>query len=516
MKLLVRILFAASLAIPHLALGNQCRCLSSDPCWPSSSDFASLASQVSQPLLHPVPPESACYPVSHPSGDCATVQQSTTDGIWRAAQPGAMQSPNFETFTFPNGTISACYLNTTIGAPCQQGSISVIGVDARTVSDVQAAVKFASKHNLRLVVKGTGCVPRLLLLMSHHLSCFLASHDNMGRSTARGSFMIWTHNFQDLVYNPAFVPHGAPPTETYQGNTLPSCFSELRYLHLSLAMTVGAGVQWRTVFDAINAQGGRVIVGGGCDTVGAAGGWVLGGGHSSLSTAYGLGTCRLRGILHVTRTHVLLSYPGVDNAIEFSVVTANGNFIIANSHLHTDLFWALRGGGGGTYGIVISVTYNTHPPTSVVTSTIVATSTNPDTRKKLITEFVRISPTLSDAGWAGYIYLLDPTAFSLLTIAPNVTWAQANASWDPFFAYANSLASEGLQVSTAFTLPLDSWHTWYKQILPPFTTGTNDELGSRLLPKDFVINNYQEIGNTLAGVTGAILSVLLPFSFTQQ
>jgi len=32
-------------------------------------------------------------------------------------------------------------------------------------------------------------------------------------------------------------------------------------------MTVGAGVQWRTVYDAIHAQGGRFIVGGGCDTV---------------------------------------------------------------------------------------------------------------------------------------------------------------------------------------------------------------------------------------------------------
>jgi hypothetical protein len=67
-----------------------------------------------------------------------------------------MQSPNFESFIFNNGSISACYLNTTLGVPCQQGSVPIIGVDARSVSDIQAAVKFAANHNLRLAVKNTG------------------------------------------------------------------------------------------------------------------------------------------------------------------------------------------------------------------------------------------------------------------------------------------------------------------------------------------------------------------------
>jgi hypothetical protein len=55
------------------------------------------------------------------------------------------------------------------------------------------------------------------------------------------------------------------------------------------AMTLGAGVQWRDAYNAINAQGGRVLVGGRCDTVGAAAGYVSGGGHSPVSTNFGLG-----------------------------------------------------------------------------------------------------------------------------------------------------------------------------------------------------------------------------------
>ena len=88
-----------------------------------------------------------------------------------------------------------------MGIPCGQGSVPPIGVDARSESDVRTAVNFAKKHNLKLVVKGTG-------------------HDFIGRSTARGSFLIWTHHMKQTVYNPTFVPKGAPVTieNTFNGD----------------------------------------------------------------------------------------------------------------------------------------------------------------------------------------------------------------------------------------------------------------------------------------------------------
>lgn len=56
------------------------------------------------------------------------------------------------------------------------------------------------------------------------------------------------------------------------------------------AMTLGAGVQWHEAYDAVQAQG-RVLVGGlsAGGSVGAAGGWAMGGGHSTIAPAYGLG-----------------------------------------------------------------------------------------------------------------------------------------------------------------------------------------------------------------------------------
>src|ERR1700733_10716016 len=57
----------------------------------------------------------------------------------------------------------------------------------------------------------------------------------------------------------------------------------------------------------------------------------------------------------------LFLLPGVDNVIQFTVVTADGRYLTVNAHKNTDLFWALRGGGGGTYAVVVSATYRTHP-----------------------------------------------------------------------------------------------------------------------------------------------------------
>lgn len=146
-----------AIAFTSEALGKpSCRCLYGESCWPKDAEFSKLAAQLSQPLVYPRPPESACYPAANPSGNCTDVTNNALDGRWRSDRAGAMQSTNFETFIFANGTISACYLNATLGVACGQGSVPPVGVDARSVADVQAAVKFAARNNLRLVVKNTG------------------------------------------------------------------------------------------------------------------------------------------------------------------------------------------------------------------------------------------------------------------------------------------------------------------------------------------------------------------------
>ena len=151
-----------TIALSLTSVSSQsCRCTSASGCWPSDSEFQTLASRVSQPLIYPVPPATPCYDST--TGNCTDVIAGWYDGVWRSDQPGAAEHTNYETYTFPNGTIQGCYLNTTLGIACQQGSVPVIGVDARTPEDIQEAVRFAGSHNLRLVIKNTGCVKPFFL-----------------------------------------------------------------------------------------------------------------------------------------------------------------------------------------------------------------------------------------------------------------------------------------------------------------------------------------------------------------
>ena len=78
-------------------------------------------------------------------------------------------------------------------------------------------------------------------------------------------------------------------------------------------------------------------------SVGAAGGYLQGGGHSPMSPMFGL---------------------TVDNVLEIDVVLANGTLLTTNACTNPDLFWALRGGGGGTFGVVTRAVYKAHEPPS--------------------------------------------------------------------------------------------------------------------------------------------------------
>jgi FAD/FMN-containing dehydrogenase len=173
-------------------------------------------------------------------------------------------------------------------------------VKAGDASDVAAAVRFAAAHRLRLVVKGGG-------------------HSYLGGSNAPDSLLVWTRAMNGITVHDAFTAKGCdvPPVQ---------------------AVSVGAGCLWLHVYDAVTTRRGRYVQGGGCTTVGVAG-LVQGGGFGSFSKAYGLAAASL---------------------LEAEIVTADGEIRTVNAAREPDLFWALKGGGGGTFGVVTRLTLGTH------------------------------------------------------------------------------------------------------------------------------------------------------------
>ena len=177
---------------------------------------------------------------------------------------------------------------------------SAYAVAVRRTEDVVAAVNFARDNNLRLVVKGGG-------------------HSYQGTSNAADSLLIWTKEMHEITLHDSFVAEGCAGTAPRQ------------------AVTIEAGALWLQTYNAVTTKAGRYVQGGGCATVGVAG-LIQSGGFGSFSKNYGLAAASL---------------------LQAEVVTADGKVLIANGCTNPDLFWALKGGGGGSLGVVTKVTLAT-------------------------------------------------------------------------------------------------------------------------------------------------------------
>ena len=108
---------------------------------------------------------------------------------------------------------------------------------------------------------------------------------------------------------------------------------------------VGAGATLGAVYDALWTAGRRTIPAGSCPTVGVAG-LALGGGHGFTARAFGLACDSLRAV---------------------RVVTADGQAHDVSAASRPSLFWALRGGGAGSFGIVTRLTFVTREVGTVTT-----------------------------------------------------------------------------------------------------------------------------------------------------
>ena len=202
---------------------------------------------------------------------------------------------------------------------------------------------------------------------------------------------------------------------------------------------------------------------------------------------YGLGTSNSPSI--PDSVVLTLWFLGVDNVLEMTIVTADGNHVVANSYSNPDLFWALRGGGGGTWGVLTSVTYRTHPSTPFSAAFILANSTNPTSTQNLLTEIIRLTPSLVEQGYGGYgggsIDQLE-----LFVLSPNVTAEETQATFTPLFDFA--LSQEGMTIQN-YTVVFEDFWKFYDAIWnTDGQVGYAEEISSWLLPKEVVNTDKPE------------------------
>ncbi|KAI0201540.1 FAD binding domain-containing protein [Astrocystis sublimbata] len=308
---------------------------------------------------------------------------------------------------------------------CTLGSYPTLSVNVSTVAHIQLAINLARNLNIRLVIKNTG-------------------HDFGAKSTGAGSLSLWTHNLKDIQFYEDYEE------ASYKGP----------------AFKMGAGVQGFEAYRAAR-EANVTIVGGEGRTVGITGGYILGGGHSPLSSVYGMGS---------------------DQVLSMEVVTADGKFLTASETSNPDLFWALRGGGGSTFGVVTSMVVKAHPKIRVTTLTFTL-STGKDVLVDQFWQAVRAYfedfVKYTDAGMYSYFSLNALSGDYVWTMqpwfGPNLTKSQFEDITAPFW---KSISDIGIDLKPVYTEYDDFYEAWDENF-PLEAWGSNlQRPGSRLFPKE--------------------------------
>ncbi|KAF1941503.1 hypothetical protein EJ02DRAFT_404566 [Clathrospora elynae] len=388
------------------ATSSNYTCLPGQYCWPSRRDWSAFNQSISGRLRLTVPWARPCYSSSS-SDECQDVASSYGDGVSRTQQYGAMEFLDWETCGQSQCALNTFNPSSRVSGTCSLGRLSTYYVEARTADDIGKTLDFVRKHGVRVSIKNTG-------------------HDYFGRSNAANSLAIWTHNMKDTNYYKTFQPKGC----------------KARYENIG---EVGAGIQAYEAWEFFEPLGMLVTVGA-VGSVGIAGGFGQGGGHGPLGPAYGL---------------------MVDQAVEFEVVTADGQHRTINECTDPDLFWAMRGGGGGNYAVLTSYKFQLHPAVPLNIYSFHAHFPVPEgelniTESKVHRDIIRAlasNQTLfAQHGIAGYNFLLPDHIVSLQIMPSSDTEAikAITSQWHDFLA-----DYPGLNITESTYYSFDKFSEWH-------------------------------------------------------
>ena len=369
---------------PHSFLASRTfhRRRPSDADWPSKAAWKQLHDAV----------EGRLYPVEFPIAACIKEVEGTAcknllanikNPYFIGDQPGLTQTL---------GWVDAWFTKP-----------SVYVVAAENASHIAAAVNFARKNELRLVVKGGG-------------------HSYQGTSNAPDSLLVWTRHIHDVTMHEKFVPQGCA------GKLAPE-----------RAVTCGSGAIWMQAYDAVTTKAGAYVQGGGCTSVGVAG-LVQSGGFGSFSKHYGTAAASL---------------------LEADVVTADGKICIANACTNPNLFWALKGGGGGSFGVVSRVTLRVHEiPEFFGGATLRIKASSDDAFRRLLGQFVSFyHEQLFNHHWGEQAYISPTNRLRISMVSHGLNTEEGKNLWQPFLDWvARSPGAYTIEGQTIIgSIPAQKW-----------------------------------------------------------
>ncbi|KAJ0318402.1 hypothetical protein Brms1b_004427 [Colletotrichum noveboracense] len=427
-----------------------------DICWPSDKEWGRFNSSIAGNLIQTAPPAAPCY--AGPNRDaaaCEAVTQGWSTATFQASQPIGYDYPLNSSCPLAQFTANAPSANCTIG------NSPVFAVNVTDEEHISKAVEFAKKNNIRVVVKSTG-------------------HDFLQRSTGYGSLSIWLQNYRKgFNFHDDFQVVNECPKSDWKGS----------------ALTITGAYSWSDIYPTAFEKN-LIVVGGNNRGPCATGGWTQGGGHSPVTRFYGL---------------------GADQVLSARVVLASGEIVTASPCNNTDLFYAIRGGGGGTYGVVTQMTVKTYPTKNIDAIDVVigTASTSANVSAKFIdamTDIYSSYPYLSEVGFAGYgAWAMNSpvpiggnfsTFYSQTFTTLGNDAAEATRLFKPIAEKITPLKDSGFTVSITQKTYTDYGAYYPNKSGTDATVGGVSALASRLLGKSALEGNRDQLRKAMETMAG--------------
>lgn len=228
--------------------------------------------------------------------------------------------------------------------------------------------------------------------------------------------------------------------------------------------------------------------------MGCIGGYTQGGGHSPASHDYGL---------------------AADQVLEAQVVLANGSVVTASPCQNPDLYFAIRGGGGGSYGVVTSMTVKAYPSKPVVAQslTIMPLGNNTEILLDAITQLWEDYPRLMDAGFSGYgtwsinsperLFAKQTVGYVHAIAALDKSIKDAKDTFNPLLLKLDKYNGTSLCISVSW-FQFTTYAAYYRAMsgVHQAVGSPNSALTSRMFSKDVLTKNHSDLRNMIGVIAG--------------
>lgn len=210
---------------------------------------------------------------------------------------------------------------------------------------------------------------------------------------------------------------------------------------------------------------------------------------------------------------------GADNILEAAIVTPSGDVLTANACQNEDIYWAIRGGGGSTFGVIVNMTMKAYPIPKMTLMGLNLVANNGTSTKdwwKVIAKLHALLPALQDQGVKGYYTISGPPSSDTITLSGSLfLWDAPNGTALNVTSPIQQLITESAAAITGSVkvVPIPSFYDLLDTVTLPDHAGGNAITASRLISREVVTEKEDLFAEVLAEIgTQAVAPAVRPSS----